>query len=127
MVPKPQDLCGNCSLYAKDPNGFVRPEGTGSLGVLAFGESGGEREYREGLPFRPGADAGSVLERAFKRLGYDRQQWALSNIISCRPNSSPFHHLDHAHLHQVGRRQLVDLLAAIFDGALGDLAAFGLQ
>ncbi len=87
MVPKPPE-CYNCSLYVKDPNGFVRPEGTGSLGVLALGEGGGEREYREGLPFRPGADAGSVLERAFKRLGYDRQQWALANIVNCRPNSS---------------------------------------
>ena len=39
----------------------------------------------------------------------------------------PFHDLYHAALHQVGRRKVLDALAAQFDRALGDFAAFTLE
>ncbi len=39
----------------------------------------------------------------------------------------PFHHLHHAALHQVGRREVFDALAAQLDRALGDLAALALE
>jgi hypothetical protein len=38
-----------------------------------------------------------------------------------------FHHLHHATLHQVGRREVFDALAAQLDRALGHLAAFPLE
>ncbi len=87
MLPKPPD----CPIPGA--RGFMRPEGTGSLGVLMLGEAAGSHEVREGLPFRPTAPAGSVLERAIKRAGYERQQFRIWNMIGCQP---PNNKLDHA-------------------------------
>ena len=92
MLPKPEDCIG-CTLHDKDSMGFIATEGAGTFGVLAFGEAGGSSERSDGLPFRPFAEAGSVLERTFRRLGYDRQQFALGNIVNCQP---PRNYLDGA-------------------------------
>src|SRR5260370_25544335 len=83
MLTRPDD-CRGCSL---DPlaEGFSLPEGTGSLGVLVLGEALGKWERDDGLPFRPGAQAGSVLERAFRRCGLFRAQFRLYNTVQCRP------------------------------------------
>lgn len=45
-------------------------------------------EARDGLPLRPYAPAGSVLERAFRRMGLDRKQFSLTNTIRCRPRNN---------------------------------------
>ncbi len=87
MLPKPPD----CPIPGA--RGFMRPEGTGSLGVLMLGESAGTHEVREGLPFRPTAPAGSVLERAIKRAGYERQQFRIWNMIGCQPKDNKLDHM----------------------------------
>jgi len=84
ILPKPND-CFGCKLHQMKPNGFVRHEGRGVNKVLIFGEAGGEQETREGLPFRPRGEAGSVLERAFRRNGMDRDQFGIANIVNCQP------------------------------------------
>lgn len=83
MLQRPSE-CYGCPLNDK-AMGFSRPEGLGTLGVLALGEALGEDEARDGLPFRPYAQAGSQLERILKMCGYDRQQFRLFNIVNCRP------------------------------------------
>ncbi len=65
--------------------GWSEPEGIGTCGVLLLGESLGEAEARDGLPFRQYAPAGSVVERAFRQLGYSREQFVLWNTIGCHP------------------------------------------
>lgn len=65
--------------------GFCSPEGTGSNGVLILGESLGEAEAEDGLPFRPSAPAGSVLERAIRRAGFDRREFVLWNVVPVHP------------------------------------------
>lgn len=50
-----------------------------------MGEALGENEAREGRPFVEYAQAGGLLERAFKLGGYDRKQFRLANAIQCRP------------------------------------------
>lgn len=65
--------------------GFCRPEGTGANGVMLLGEALGDAEADEGLPFRPGAPAGSVLERAIRRLGMNREQFVLWNTVPVQP------------------------------------------
>src|SRR5437773_994021 len=71
------------------PAGTVRPlmspEGTGSSGILAMGEALGESEERDLLPFRPYAEAGSVLERALYRAGVPRESLTLTNLVWYRP------------------------------------------
>jgi uracil-DNA glycosylase family 4 len=81
---KKPDSCQGCPLHEKGFS-FSVPEGTGSLGVLIVGEALGDHESREGLPFRPYAPAGSVLERVIRASRFDRQQFAIWNVVACRP------------------------------------------
>jgi len=83
MLTKPSD-CSHCPL-ANISRGFLREEGLNSLGVYVMGEAAGDNEATDGLPFRPFAPAGSVLERSFKRLGLDRSQFRIGNIVNCQP------------------------------------------
>lgn len=99
-IPKPSS-CGGCAgaewLHPVPPlnkqlvrGGFSLNEGHGTSGVLIVGEALGANEDADGLPFRPGAQAGSLLERAFKRIGMTRDQFRITNICRCRP---PHDHL----------------------------------
>lgn len=83
MLPKPKE-CGGCPLFELG-TGFSEPDGQGTLGVLILGEALGEQECSAGLPFRPYAPAGSILERAIRRCGYTREQFVLWNTVACRP------------------------------------------
>lgn len=87
--------CTGCALETLG-NGFSIAEGSGLNGVLCLGEALGENECRDGLPFRPYAQAGAVLERAFKACGYPTQlsqdrsrrvatPFGLYNVIACQP------------------------------------------
>lgn len=82
-MTKPPE-CRNCSL---EDLGFLftLPEGTGQNGVIGIGEGPGKNEAIDGLPFRPHAEAGSVLHKAFAKLGYTRSQFRLYNLIQCQP------------------------------------------
>lgn len=61
------------------------PEGTGALRTLILGEALGDSEAIDGLPFRPYAPAGSLLERAITRCGYSREQFAVWNVVPTQP------------------------------------------
>lgn len=65
--------------------GFQLPEGSGSLRVLVLGEACGDAEAWDGLPFRPHGAAGALLERAFVRCGYSREQFVLTNVVPTQP------------------------------------------
>jgi uracil-DNA glycosylase family 4 len=67
---------------------FSEIEGTGSIGVMVVGEASGEHEARDQLPFRPFAPAGGVLERVIRRMALDRQQFAVTNVLRCRPKNN---------------------------------------
>jgi len=83
---KPESCSGcACESHGSD---FSRVEGTGANSVLLVGEASGEMEARDGLPFRPYAPAGSLLERTFRRMGMDRQQFSITNILRCRPRNN---------------------------------------
>lgn len=76
--------CRSCALETIG-TGFAVPEGRCSNGVLVLGEALGENEARQGLPFRPEAPAGSVLERALRSCGLSREQFGVFNVINCKP------------------------------------------
>ncbi len=73
---------------------IVEPVGYCSNGVLIVGEAPGEKEDETLIPFCPGAPAGSVLERAIRRKGFNREQFAIANVVPSRP---PNNYLDGAH------------------------------
>lgn len=84
LLPKPKDCLG-CTLHDIG-KGFINPEGTGSIPLLMIGESPGWNEIVQGLPFRPDAQAGSILHRVIRdRAKFTRSQFAFSNLIQCRP------------------------------------------
>jgi uracil-DNA glycosylase family 4 len=89
LLPKPPLMCGGCPLFddskVGEKVGFSRPEGSGVNGVMIVGEALGESERADGLPFRPYAASGSILERAFRRLGLERDEFVLWNMVACRP------------------------------------------
>lgn len=84
MILKPLDICGPCTLYGNGM-GFSRPEGTGRTGVLIVGDSLGQHEEDDGLPFRPRSQAGGVLERVIRRGGFVRDDFRIWNTIGCAP------------------------------------------
>lgn len=102
-LPKPRVHCEGCvgdtwvhpipplnRTFTAPHTGFSQGEGHATNGVTCIGEALGQNEDADGLPFRPAAQAGSLLERAFKRLGYSREQFRINNIVRCRP---PHDHL----------------------------------
>lgn len=86
MTPKPH-TCSGCLLHETPGcTGFMpAPEGKGLIPLLIIGESLGEAEAKDSLPFRPYADSGSLLERALRSVGIQREQIAITNLIHCRP------------------------------------------
>lgn len=88
MIPKPEE-CKGCQGWSWDNGrGFSNPEGSPILGVAIIGEALGENEAVDGLPFRPYAQAGAVLQRAlvgWHGAGFPREQFLIFNTIQCRP------------------------------------------
>lgn len=65
--------------------GFQSLSGSGSLGVLILGEAMGKEEAEQGRGFVEWAQAGSILERAIRRLGLSRDQFLIWNVVPTRP------------------------------------------
>ncbi len=81
------DSCLGCALYDHGTD-FSQVEGRCSLGVAIVAEASGEGEAREQLPLRPWAPSGAILERTLRRLSYSRDQFAVTNILRCRPRAN---------------------------------------
>ncbi len=81
--------CHGCPLETRS-FGFLRPAGSGSLGVFICGEAGGKNEALLGEGFVKWADAGSVLNKAIERAGYVREQFVFGNIAMCQPPDNKF-------------------------------------
>jgi uracil-DNA glycosylase family 4 len=62
--------------------GMGMPEGTGALRVLILGDC---PEDADAAPFSTYGRAGSLLERAIRRCGYDRSQFVLHNCVPTFP------------------------------------------
>ncbi len=81
------DGCKGCPLE-KIGSGFTQIE-VGSryeqTGLLLCGESSGEAESRDALPFRPYAQSGSLLADAMRETNVGRADVAITNLLRCRP------------------------------------------
>ena len=53
--------------------------------LLLVGEASGEAEAREGLPFRPHAQSGSLLADALNECSISRAEVGITNVLRCRP------------------------------------------
>lgn len=88
MILKPHE-CASCfGSRWNNGFGFSRPEGSCVLGVALMGEALGDNEAIDGLPFRPYAQAGAILQRVLNGwhgAGYERGQFMIFNTIQCKP------------------------------------------
>lgn len=74
--------CTKCSLSQTRIH-FVFGEGHPHADILFAGEAPGAREDETGHPFV--GRAGMLLETALKRIGLDRSQVFIANVLKCRP------------------------------------------
>ena len=81
MIPKPAS-CQSCVLYG-DGQGYVPADGGGQNGVLVVLEAGGAEEAAAGLPTV--GRAGYYLWSNFARVGLNREDFRIHNVLSCRP------------------------------------------
>jgi uracil-DNA glycosylase family 4 len=87
-VTKPDRCAESGCALAKSGAGFVPPEIGAryeSTRYLLIGESPGEAEARDSLPFRPYAQSGSLLADAMREVNISRSEVAIYNILACRP------------------------------------------
>lgn len=86
MLPviNPDHICTGCSQMAWGER-RVETDGLGLSRVLVVGDSPWKDEVRAGKPFA-GA-AGAFLDRIFRRLGYSRENFLITNALWCRPRS----------------------------------------
>ena len=84
--------CEGCLLHETPGcSGFMpAPEGKNLIPLLIVGEALGESEAKDSLPFRPYAESGSLLERALRSVGIQREQISITNLIHCRPPNNRF-------------------------------------
>jgi uracil-DNA glycosylase family 4 len=74
--------CSGCVL-ADSGKGYAPADGPDTSPLLLVGEALGATEAAVGKPFV--GDAGSMLARLFKMLGWEREHLRIDNSIRCRP------------------------------------------
>lgn len=85
MLLKPPS-CSGCPLYEPPfgkQHGFVPADGSGRNGVLIVLEAAGAEEEQAGIPVV--GKAGHYLFTQLKRIGLDREDFRIHNVLSCRP------------------------------------------
>lgn len=74
--------CTRCPLH-KTRNQTVPGAGHPNPEILFIGEGPGSEEDRQGVPFV--GRAGDLLTRMIKRMGLEREDVFIANVVKCRP------------------------------------------
>jgi DNA polymerase len=74
--------CGACRL-SKARKTVVFGEGSPDARLLFIGEGPGREEDLQGRPFV--GDAGKLLTRLINRMGFQREEVYIANVVKCRP------------------------------------------
>ena len=74
--------CRRCKLSGKRTN-IVFGEGNPGARLMFIGEAPGKEEDLQGRPFV--GDAGMVLTRLINKMGFQREDVYIANIVKCRP------------------------------------------
>ena len=94
-LPRPQDCqedlnviredlgdCTRCKLH-RTRKTIVFGEGNPKARLMFVGEGPGAEEDQQGRPFV--GEAGALLTRMIRAIGFERQQVYIANIVKCRP------------------------------------------
>jgi uracil-DNA glycosylase len=109
------DSCSGCPLSTNPHCGhFTKVTGKGTSGVLIVGEASGEHEAKKAIPFVDSAPAGSILEKAIRMGGGQRDDYWITNIIRCRPpnnilSGAPYEREAISHCNQYLNRAITEL------------------
>ncbi len=74
--------CKRCKLSVSRTN-IVFGEGDPEAEIMFVGEAPGKEEDLQGRPFV--GDAGMLLTRLIKKMGYKRENVYIANVVKCRP------------------------------------------
>jgi DNA polymerase len=74
--------CGRCRLK-KGCTNVVFGEGSAGAELMFVGEAPGREEDIQGRPFV--GEAGKLLTSLINRMGFDREEAYITNVIKCRP------------------------------------------
>jgi DNA polymerase len=74
--------CGACRL-SKGRKNVVFGEGSPDARLMFIGEGPGREEDLQGRPFV--GDAGKLLTRLINRMGFQRKDVYIANVVKCRP------------------------------------------
>ncbi len=74
--------CCKCHLHESKTH-YVPGEGSLHPDILFIGEGPGETEDKFGRPFI--GKAGQLLDKLIQKMGYQREETFISNIVKCRP------------------------------------------
>jgi DNA polymerase len=74
--------CQRCKL-SKGRTNIVFGEGNPNARIMFIGEAPGREEDQQARPFV--GDAGQLLTRLINKMGFERDQVYIANIVKCRP------------------------------------------
>ncbi|MEJ5166141.1 MAG: uracil-DNA glycosylase [Thermoanaerobaculia bacterium] len=77
--------CTKCPLYKKRKQA-VFADGNPYSPLMFIGEAPGEEEDKQGLPFV--GRAGQLLTKLIKKMGLEREDVYITNIVKCRPENN---------------------------------------
>jgi DNA polymerase len=75
--------CTRCKLHGLGRTSIVFGVGSPTARLMFVGEAPGQDEDRQGIPFV--GRAGQLLTRTIERLGLNREDVYIANVIKCRP------------------------------------------
>lgn len=110
MLNKPS-TCSGCILFGNG-QGFVPADGSGRNGVLVVLEAAGEDEAASGLPTV--GKAGYYLWSALAKVGLERDDFRIHNVLSCRPPENKLAFMPY-------ERQAIDKCAPNLDATIRDM------
>ena len=74
--------CRQCRLHESKKH-YVPGEGSNRPDILFIGEGPGQTEDQFGRPFI--GNAGQLLDRIIEKMGYQRENVFIGNVVKCRP------------------------------------------
>jgi DNA polymerase len=74
--------CRQCRLHESKTH-YVTGEGSNHPDIIFIGEGPGQTEDQFGRPFI--GNAGQLLDKIIQKMGYNREDVFITNVVKCRP------------------------------------------
>ena len=85
-IYKPHKRAQESPLHIPGCSGIVFGQGNPNAKIMFIGEAPGKEEDKQGLPFV--GRSGQLLNKALNKLGLDRNDVFITNVVKCRPQNN---------------------------------------